>query len=169
MWTMTRLICILALVGSLCGVLFLAPFVVARDTSSKSLSARRLEAMHRWESSARDRTGEGKARRATDAPAPARVKNITFSNAKAARACATVESLCVVPSDDLPDFYVDGATIPLVNFDVGSSWSGLIPISSAANEKRKVCHQWRLPGLPVLSYSFLSCSSGSFLLVQKEV
>ena len=136
---MTRLSCIPALVGSLCVVLFLVPFAVARDTSSMSQSARRFEAMHRWELSARDRTGEGKARRATDAPAPARVKNITFSNAKAARACAGVESICVAPSDDLPDFYVDGATIPLVNFDVGPSWSGLIPISSAVNETRKVC------------------------------
>lgn len=137
---MTRPSCILALVGSLCGALFLASFVVARDTSPKPLSARRLEAMQRWESSTRDRTGEDKARRAADGPAPARVKNITFSNPKAARACATVESLCVVPSDDHPDFYVNGTTIPLVNFDVGPSWSGLIPISSAANEKRKVCH-----------------------------
>jgi carboxypeptidase D len=38
----------------------------------------------------------------------------------------------------LLEFYVNGATIPLVNFDVGPSWSGLIPISSAANETRKV-------------------------------
>jgi len=41
---------ILALVSSLCGILFLVP-IAARDTSSRSLSARRLEAMHRWESS----------------------------------------------------------------------------------------------------------------------
>jgi carboxypeptidase D len=33
---------------------------------------------------------------------------------------------------------VNGATLPLVNFDVGPSWSGLIPISGAANETRKV-------------------------------
>jgi carboxypeptidase D len=38
----------------------------------------------------------------------------------------------------LLEFYVNGATIPLVNFDVRPSWSGLIPISSAANETRKV-------------------------------
>jgi hypothetical protein len=87
---MVRLGCILTLVSSLCGVLFLVPFVVARDTSSKSLSARRLEAVHRWELSARDRTGEDKARRATDATAPPRVKNITFSNAKATRAYTRV-------------------------------------------------------------------------------
>jgi carboxypeptidase D len=152
---MTRPSSILALVGSLCGVLFLAPFVVvARDTSAKSLSARRLEAIHRWESSAHDRTGKGNARRATDAPAPARVKNITFSNSKAARACAKVELPCVAPSDELPDFYVDGGTIPLVNFDVGPSWSGLIPISSAANEERKVRHLWRPPGPPSYSPHF---------------
>jgi carboxypeptidase D len=36
------------------------------------------------------------------------------------------------------EFYVDGASIPEVNFDVGPSWSGLMPISDAANETRKV-------------------------------
>lgn len=38
----------------------------------------------------------------------------------------------------LVEFFVDGATIPEVDFDVGPSWSGLIPISSAPNETRKV-------------------------------
>jgi carboxypeptidase D len=33
---------------------------------------------------------------------------------------------------------VDGTTIPEVDFDVGPSWSGLIPISGAANETTKV-------------------------------
>lgn len=36
------------------------------------------------------------------------------------------------------EFYVDGTTIPEVNFDVGPSWSGLLPISGNANETRKV-------------------------------
>jgi carboxypeptidase D len=36
------------------------------------------------------------------------------------------------------EFYVDGYTLPLVEFDVGPSWAGLIPISGAANETRKV-------------------------------
>ena len=36
------------------------------------------------------------------------------------------------------EFYVDGNTLPLVEFDVGPSWAGLIPISGAANETRKV-------------------------------
>jgi carboxypeptidase D len=33
---------------------------------------------------------------------------------------------------------VDGAAIPEVNFDIGPSWAGLIPISNAADETRKV-------------------------------
>jgi carboxypeptidase D len=33
---------------------------------------------------------------------------------------------------------VDGKSIPEVDFDVGPSWSGLLPISANANETRKV-------------------------------
>lgn len=36
------------------------------------------------------------------------------------------------------EFYVDGKGIPDVDFDVGPSWAGLLPISSKANETRKV-------------------------------
>ncbi|KAJ7594632.1 alpha/beta-hydrolase [Mycena floridula] len=35
-------------------------------------------------------------------------------------------------------FFVDGTTIPLVNFDAGPSWSGLIPISGDPSETRKL-------------------------------
>ncbi|KAJ7729524.1 alpha/beta-hydrolase [Mycena maculata] len=35
-------------------------------------------------------------------------------------------------------FFVDGTTIPDVNFDAGPSWSGLMPISGNANETRKL-------------------------------
>jgi hypothetical protein len=35
-------------------------------------------------------------------------------------------------------FYVDGTTIPEVDWDVGPSWAGLIPISGDKNERRKV-------------------------------
>jgi hypothetical protein len=44
----------------------------------------------------------------------------------------------IFSSHALPEFYVNGVTIPQVNFDVGPSWSGLIPISGAPNETRKV-------------------------------
>ena len=40
------------------------------------------------------------------------------------------------------EFYVDGTSLPEVDFDVGPSWSGLIPISDAANETRKVQLFW---------------------------
>jgi carboxypeptidase D len=36
------------------------------------------------------------------------------------------------------EFYVNGKTIPQVGFDVGPSWSGLLPISGNKNETRKV-------------------------------
>ncbi|KAI0254191.1 alpha/beta-hydrolase [Lactifluus subvellereus] len=124
---MTRLSRALALLALLCGTLFSGPVsVAARDTSVESLNAKRLEAVKRWELSARGRNGGGNARRT---PAPPKVKNITFSNPKASH------------------FYVDGRTIPLVNFDVGPSWSGLIPISSAPGETRKLFF-WLFPPGP---------------------
>ena len=48
------------------------------------------------------------------------VQNITFKNPAASA------------------FFVDGSTIPLVDFDIGPSWAGLLPISAAKNETRKV-------------------------------
>ena len=129
----------LALVCLLCGALFSGPVaVVARDTSVKSFHAKRLEAIKRWELSARDHDSEGNARRATKMPAPPRVKNITFSNPKASSEYATSILLPIVPCHSLLEYYVDGTTIPLVKHDVGPSWSGLIPISSSQHETRKV-------------------------------
>ncbi|KAI0771695.1 alpha/beta-hydrolase [Trametes elegans] len=56
------------------------------------------------------------------------VKNITFSNPRAS------------------EFYVDGKSIPDVNWDVGPSWSGLLPISSDPNETRKLFFWFFPPG-----------------------
>ncbi|RDB20370.1 hypothetical protein Hypma_012577 [Hypsizygus marmoreus] len=55
-------------------------------------------------------------------------KNITFSNPKASQ------------------FYVNGTTIPEVDFDIGPSWSGLLPISGNANETRKLFFWFFPPG-----------------------
>jgi carboxypeptidase D len=132
---MTRLSHALALVGLLCGILFSGPVAVAaRVTSVEFLKAKRLEAMKRLELSARGLDSEDNVRRATEP----RVKNITFSNPKASRAYATAFLLPIVPPHTPLDFYVDGTSLPQVNFDIGPSWSGLIPISSHPNETRKV-------------------------------
>ncbi|KAK7024450.1 hypothetical protein VNI00_016301 [Paramarasmius palmivorus] len=56
------------------------------------------------------------------------VKNITFSNPKAS------------------EFYVDGTSIPEVDFDVGPSWAGLLPISSDPDETRKMFFWFFPPG-----------------------
>ncbi|KAF8261908.1 Alpha/Beta hydrolase protein [Lactarius quietus] len=61
---------------------------------------------------------------------PPGVQNITFSN----------------PKPPVCKFYVDGTTIPDVDFDVGPSWSGLIPISGAANETRELFFWFFPPG-----------------------
>jgi len=56
------------------------------------------------------------------------VKNITFANPKASQ------------------FYVDGAHLPEVDFDIGPSWAGLLPISSNANETRELFFWFFPPG-----------------------
>ena len=132
--TMARLSYALALFSLLSGMLLRGP-VAARDTSLRSLNAKRLEAAKHRGLSARGRNGS--VRRATDTSSPPREKNITFSNPNASRAYARAHTLFSSSHAD-SEFYVNGATIPEVNFDVGPSWSGLIPISDAQNETRKV-------------------------------
>ncbi|KAI0771706.1 alpha/beta-hydrolase [Trametes elegans] len=56
------------------------------------------------------------------------VKNITFSNPRAS------------------EFYVDGTSIPDVDWDIGPSWSGLLPISSDPDETRKLFFWFFPPG-----------------------
>jgi len=135
--TMARLSRALALL-SLLGTLFVGTAARTVDPSLRFLNAKRLEAAKRWEDSARGRNGAANPRRATDTSPPSRVKNITFTNPKASSAYARAHAIPILLSHLFLEFYVNGATIPLVNFDVGPSWSGLIPISSAANEKKKV-------------------------------
>lgn len=36
--------------------------------------------------------------------------------------------------------YLDGRSLPLVDFDVGPSWAGLLPISDSPNETHQVFH-----------------------------
>jgi len=135
---MIRLGKALTLVSLLCATIYSGP-VVAGHPSLSSLSAKRLEAVKLRETSAR-RAGTGNARRATETPTASAVKNITFSNPKASGAYAKVPIHASLVFFFLlrSEFYVDGRSIPDVDFDVGPSWSGLIPISGAANETRKV-------------------------------
>ena len=88
---MARLARALALVGLLCGILFLGP-VAARDTSPSSLNAKRDEVVKRWQHSAH---GRNRGRHGRRAPAPPKVKNITFKNPKASGAYARVYAFLV--------------------------------------------------------------------------
>jgi hypothetical protein len=102
--------------------------ISARGASLKSLNAKRLEIAKHRESSERARNSTSNARRATDTSAPSGVKNITFSNPRASGAYAWVHALLLSSSHAFTEFWVNGSAIPEVNFDIGSSWSGLIPI-----------------------------------------
>ncbi|KAL1679239.1 Alpha/Beta hydrolase protein [Schizophyllum commune] len=55
-------------------------------------------------------------------------QNITFSDPRAS------------------EYYVDGTSIPEVDFDVGPSWSGLLPISDDPNEERQLFFWFFPPG-----------------------
>ena len=61
---------------------------------------------------------------------------------------------------------MDGTTIPEVDFDVGPSWSGLLPISRNKNETRKVriCHFLLFNLFEVYICSLLASSSFGFSL-----
>jgi hypothetical protein len=131
----TRLSHTLTLITLLCGMLVAENVAALVDPGV--LHAKRLEALKPWEPSSRSPSSEGEARRAADTAAPSRVKNITFSNQKASRAYIRLGT-CVIVSHTFSEFFVDGTTIPEVNFDIGPSWAGLLPISGAANESRQV-------------------------------
>ncbi|KAG6910181.1 hypothetical protein DXG01_012630 [Tephrocybe rancida] len=100
--------------------------------------------------------------------------NITFSNPKASGMSAfhVLQLVTRLIRSRRTEFYVDGTTIPEVDFDVGPSWSGLLPISANANETRKLFfwffppgpqgslddlifwYQQLLPGIPPFSWSW---------------
>jgi hypothetical protein len=86
---LTRALALLSLLGL---TLFVGTAAGTIDPF-RSLNAKRLEALKRWEHSARGRNGAGDSRRATDTSPPSRVKNITFTNPKASGAYARVLAL----------------------------------------------------------------------------
>ncbi|KAG1741356.1 Alpha/Beta hydrolase protein [Suillus lakei] len=79
----------------------------ARRMSKHEISEHQLEAAKRWQTSRPQNVKRSG------------VQNITFTNPKAS------------------EFYVNGRSLPLVDFDVGPSWAGLLPISNSLNETRK--------------------------------
>lgn len=130
----------------------------ARKMMNKAeLHARQVEAAKRFDHTTR-------------ALPAAKVKNITFSNPKASGARVCVRALLNSALSWCPlEFYVDGTTIPEVDFDVGPSWSGLMPISANANETRKVRCVASGNQCPPLTVHAGSSSSGSSPPDRREV
>lgn len=94
---------------------------VRKHASTQELRARHLQ-------HAQSALANQPQARAISSGGPGTVKNITFTNPRAS------------------EFYVDGATIPQVDWDVGPSWAGLLPISGAANETRELFFWFFPPG-----------------------
>ncbi|KAH0586840.1 hypothetical protein H2248_005685 [Termitomyces sp. 'cryptogamus'] len=95
-----------------------------RQLRKEDIRERQVAAAQRW----RTITGIEAAHAHSFPVKRASIKNITFSNPAASQ------------------FYVDGTTIPEVDFDIGPSWSGLLPISSDPNETRKLFFWFFPPG-----------------------
>ncbi|KAF9224576.1 hypothetical protein BS17DRAFT_766568 [Gyrodon lividus] len=74
---------------------------------------RQAEAVKRWQGRPGPAVLHDSAKRSA-------AQNITFSNPKAS------------------EFWVNGSALPLVDFDVGPSWAGLLPISNSPDETRQV-------------------------------
>lgn len=91
-----------------------------RSMTPQDYHARRVRAEAEFERKAR-------AQPPLDAPVPG-TKAVAFSNPKAQQ------------------FYGDGKSIPEVNWDVGPSWSGLMPISNKTGETRKLFFWFFPPG-----------------------
>ncbi|KAG1800309.1 Alpha/Beta hydrolase protein [Suillus plorans] len=87
-----------------------------RMMTMQEVNERRLEAAKRWQTSGSQNVKSGG------------VQNITFTNPKAS------------------EFYVDGKSLPLVDFDVGPSWAGLLPISNSPNETHQLFFWFFPPG-----------------------
>lgn len=111
------------------GLALFLGFSDARIITKDEVRERQREAVKRWA-----------------APGPAEflpmekratVKNITFKNPRASGMLEPLEPIYTVFTFPT-EFFVDGTSIPEVSFDVGPSWAGLLPISNAANETRKV-------------------------------
>ncbi|KAG1845213.1 Alpha/Beta hydrolase protein [Suillus tomentosus] len=90
----------------------------ARRMTKHEIGEHQLEAAKRWQTSSFQSQGVKRSG----------VQNITFTNPKAS------------------DFYVDGTSLPLVDFDVGPSWAGLLPISNSPNETRQLYFWFFPPG-----------------------
>ncbi|KAF5374390.1 hypothetical protein D9758_004607 [Tetrapyrgos nigripes] len=115
----------LALVGVALVFLTLADSSQGFKMNKKELQARQTEAVRKFKDRGVNSRATGAAE-GSEKTAP--VKNITFSNPKAS------------------EFFVDGSSIPLVDFDVGPSWSGLLPISADPKETRKLFFWFFPPG-----------------------
>ncbi|KAF8729774.1 hypothetical protein AX14_006055 [Amanita brunnescens Koide BX004] len=98
-------------------------FARSHGMRKDELHARQLEAAKRYTIDNLIRSQQDDTSSSTSG-----IKNITFSNPLASQ------------------FYVDGSNLPLIDWDVGPSWAGLLPISNDPDETRKLFFWFFPPG-----------------------
>ena len=69
---------------------------------------------------------------------PARSTISHFQTLKSQVRHTNLQGFIVLTFSLVVEFYVNGSNIPDVDFDIGPSWAGLMPISGDPNETRKV-------------------------------
>ncbi|KAH0839339.1 Alpha/Beta hydrolase protein [Lanmaoa asiatica] len=94
----------------------------ARMMRKEEVRTRQTEAAKRWQ------RGPGPTLLHPTNVKGSSVQNITFTNPK------------------VSEFWVNGSALPLVDFDVGPSWAGLLPISDDPNETRQLFFWFFPPG-----------------------
>lgn len=106
--------------------------VDARQISKPEIHKRQAESAKRWTKRDSGVTVDASTTSTSATAQPTLTNtlpaNITFSNPQASQ------------------FWVNGSSIPEVDFDVGDSWSGLLPISADLNETRKLFFWYFPPG-----------------------
>lgn len=117
--------------------------VDARQISKPEIHKRQAESAKRWTKRDSGVTVDASTTSTSATAQPTLTNtlpaNITFSNPQASRTCLAISYLKFSLVDFLSEeFWVNGSSIPEVDFDVGDSWSGLLPISADLNETRKV-------------------------------
>jgi len=124
----------------LSALVWTALYPAAGTVSARQIDRKHIQALQRQ---AADRFNKNKLAASLVGGDVTGVKNFTFSNPTASGKLSLPLSHetfligCCIDCWGVA-FYVDGTTIPEVDWDVGPSWAGLLPISGSEDETRKV-------------------------------
>ena len=115
-----------------------ALYPVTGSVSARRIDRKHIQALQRKAADRFSKSLLAVSEGGVDVKSDPGVKNITFSNPAASGKYLGTHVALGTGVDYTAAFYVDGTTIPEVDWDVGPSWAGLLPISGDPDETRKV-------------------------------